>query len=84
MRCQNTCCRGVDSWYVSGEMIESVNAYPKRRRSASADAALRAEIQRMDKLTMEERMRAALSMAERFPDMQGTPQTRVNDVGADE
>jgi hypothetical protein len=64
-------------------MIGTANLYPKRRRSASADAALRAEIQRVEKMTIEERIRAALSIDGRFPNMQRTPQKRVKDVGHD-
>jgi hypothetical protein len=41
---------------------EQDNAFPKGRRSASADAALRAEMRRVGKLTMEQRMSEALSL----------------------
>ena len=64
-------------------MIATANSYPKRRRSASADAALRAEIQRVEKMTIEERIRAALSMELPFPNQPSTPQKRVKDVGQD-
>jgi hypothetical protein len=40
------------------------------RRSACADAALRAEIQRVEKMTMEQRMRAALTLGKGFSGMQ--------------
>ena len=36
------------------------------RRSASAEASLRAEIERVDRMTIEERVKAALSMGKRF------------------
>ncbi|MCX6880782.1 MAG: hypothetical protein NTW21_44315 [Verrucomicrobia bacterium] len=36
------------------------------RRSGCADAALRAEIERVRKMTVEERIKAALSMRQRF------------------
>ena len=36
------------------------------RRSASADAALRAEIERVKRMTIEERITAALTMRDRF------------------
>jgi hypothetical protein len=39
---------------------------PRRRRSASADAALRAELLRIEQMTIEERVKAALSIRERF------------------
>lgn len=45
---------------------EQENAFPKERRSASADAALRAEIKRVGKMTMEQRMSEALSLGKRF------------------
>lgn len=41
---------------------EQENAFPKERRSASADAALRAEMKRVGKMTMEQRMSEALSL----------------------
>jgi hypothetical protein len=41
---------------------EQDNAFPKGRRSASADAALRAEMRRVGKMTMEQRMNEALSL----------------------
>lgn len=47
-------------------MSEKKNVFPKARRSASADSALRAEIRRLGKLTMEQRMSAALSMGKRL------------------
>jgi hypothetical protein len=37
-----------------------------RRRSASAEAALRAEMARIEAMTIEERVKAALSLPERF------------------
>ena len=40
--------------------------FPRRRRSACADASLRAELERVDRMTIEERIKAALSMRERF------------------
>lgn len=36
------------------------------RRSACAEASLRAEIERVDRMTIEERVKAALSMGQRF------------------
>lgn len=36
------------------------------RRSASAEASLRAEIERVSRMTIEERIRAALTMKDRF------------------
>ena len=37
-----------------------------RRRSACGDASLRAEIDRVKRMTVEERIKAALTMRERF------------------
>lgn len=42
------------------------NTFPKARRSASADAAFRADAKRVEKMTMEERMSTALSLGKRF------------------
>jgi hypothetical protein len=38
----------------------------RRRRSACAEAAFRAQQERIDRMTVEERVKAALSMRERF------------------
>ena len=46
------------------EFEKSIN--PRRRRSASSQAALRAELERTGGMTIEERVKAALSMRERF------------------
>jgi hypothetical protein len=46
-------------------MTEKTSAM-KRRRSACADAALRAEIERVRRMSIEDRVKAALSMPERF------------------
>lgn len=43
-----------------------VDSIRKSRRSASADSSLRAEIQRVEKMTMEERIRTALSLGKGF------------------
>ena len=45
---------------------EQENAFPKDRRSASAEAALRAEMRRVGKMTMEQRMNEALSLGKRL------------------
>ena len=42
------------------------------RRSACADAALRAEMKRVEKMTVEERIKAALSLGRRFSLIQTT------------
>jgi len=47
-------------------MSELQPEFPRKRRSASADSALRAEIERVSRMTIEERIKAALSMRERF------------------
>ena len=47
-------------------MSKTPPARHRPRRSASADASLRAEIERVDRMTIEERVKAALSMRKRF------------------
>jgi hypothetical protein len=53
-------------------MPESDHALPKPRRSACADAALRAEISRVEKMTVGERIKAALSLGKGFSGIQRT------------
>ena len=58
-------CRGWPAGYnlvVSNE----VSSIPKQRPSASADAALLAEIERVRLMTVEERVREALSLKDRL------------------
>ena len=43
--------------------------FPKKRRSASADAAFLAEMERVSRMTVRERMEAACSMREQFGDL---------------
>jgi hypothetical protein len=64
-------------------MSETADIFPKRRRSTSADAALHAEMQRVEKLTIAERIRAALSMAGGFQSPPIPPKKQVNDTGQD-
>ncbi|MFU8894246.1 MAG: hypothetical protein ACNA8L_11530 [Luteolibacter sp.] len=40
--------------------------FPRKRRSASAEAALRQELARVEAMTLEERVLAALSLKKRF------------------
>lgn len=47
-------------------MPQSKPELPRRRRSACADASLRAELERVGQLSIEQRIKAALSMRERF------------------
>jgi hypothetical protein len=47
-------------------MSEPDSEFPRRRKSASADSALRAEIERVSRMSIEERVKAALSMRKRF------------------
>ena len=51
-------------------MSSEEHPHPEARRSASADASLRAEVRRVEKMTVEERIRAALSMGKRFKGLQ--------------
>ncbi len=47
--------------------MQASGSNPHRpRRSICADASLRAEIERVGKMTIEERVKAALSMGQRF------------------
>ncbi len=44
-------------------------SHPKKhrpRRSSCAEASLRAEMERVDRMTIEERVKASLSMGQRF------------------
>jgi hypothetical protein len=47
-------------------MSEPEREFPRRRKSASADSALRAEIERVSRMSIEERVKSALSMRKRF------------------
>ena len=51
-------------------MSRNEDTTAKARRSKSAEAALRAESKRVDKMTMEERMSAALTLGRRFSSIQ--------------
>ena len=50
---------------VSG-MTGKQSAFPRPRPSACADAAFKAELERVKRMTIEERVKASLSMRERF------------------
>lgn len=47
-------------------MAEAMNDKGTRRKSACSDAAQRAQLQQIKRMTIEERVKAALSMRERF------------------
>lgn len=70
---RDSVCPRPRNGYVRGAMTAAGNFDPKHRRSTSADAALRAEIQRVKRMTIEEPIRAALAPAERFSGMQANP-----------
>lgn len=53
-----------------------IHKHPLVRRSACADAALRAEMRRVEGMTIEQRMRAALTLGKRFPGMQTDSQLK--------
>ncbi|MGA0844965.1 MAG: hypothetical protein ACO3RV_00360 [Luteolibacter sp.] len=57
-------------------MNEVKSGMPKIRRSACADAALRAEIKRVAKMSVEERVKAALSLGRRFSAIQTTTEDK--------
>ena len=48
------------------------------RRSSCADAALRAELGRVSRMTIEERVKAALMMRERFDWLQPEAEKRIS------
>jgi hypothetical protein len=48
-------------------------ARPSGRRSACAEASLRAEIERLSRMTVEERITEALTMGRRFAGLKPTP-----------
>jgi hypothetical protein len=48
------------------------------RRSASADAALAAELERVSAMTIEERIKAALTMRDRFDWLRPVAESRVS------
>ena len=49
---------------------------PPQRRSRSASASRRAEMRRVERMTIEERIRAALTMSRRFAWLQPTTRAR--------
>lgn len=53
-------------WHQFCGVKDSHEPFPRRRRSASADAAFRQEQARIDAMSLEERVLAALSMRKRF------------------
>lgn len=50
---------------------KDIEGFPRMRRSACADSSLRAEIERVKKMTGEERMSAALNMGKVSSGSQG-------------
>lgn len=52
---------------------KAVSSLPKPRRSASAQASRQAELERLQRMSIEERILAALSMRDRFKGLQATP-----------
>ena len=68
----------AESWQKghAGCMPQSEMEIPRRRRSACADAALRAELERIVRMTIEERVKAALSMQELFAWLNPTAKTQ--------
>lgn len=62
------------------DMAENDKLYPKARSSKSAEAALRAEIRRMEEMTIEERIRAALSLAHRISGISDSSQGSLKNI----
>ena len=52
---------------------KAVSSQQKPRASASANASRRAELERLQRMSIEERILAALSMRDRFKGLQATP-----------
>lgn len=59
-------------------MPEQKPAITSPRRSASAEAALRAEIRRVSKMTIEQRIREALTLDEHFEGLRPAKSSRRN------
>ena len=58
-------------------MATPKSPFPKRRRSASADAALKGEIKRVEEMSIAERMETALAMGKSLAALPAvTKQTR--------
>ena len=57
-------------------MPQSKPELPRRRRSACADASLRAELERVGHLSIEQRIKAALSMRDRFAWLDPAPKRK--------
>ena len=55
---------------------QSQASLPPQRRSRSATASRRAEMRRVERMTVEERIRTALTMSRRFAWLQPTARTR--------
>ena len=54
-------------------MKRARNSFPKQRRSISASLALQAEIERVKKMTMLERVELALSLPNKHPWLSANP-----------
>lgn len=61
-------------------MSEADNSFPSRRKSASADASFVAELDRLNRMTMEDRIKEALSMPADFAWIKPTPASGENHV----
>ena len=55
---------------------QSAASLPPARRSSSAAASRRAEMRRIERMTVEERIRAALTMSRRFAWLQPAARNR--------
>jgi hypothetical protein len=59
---------------VKATSLSDAGATPRRSRSAAASR--RAEMRRIERMTVEERIHAALTMSRRFAWLQPTPRSR--------
>jgi hypothetical protein len=61
-------------------MSEADNRFPSRRKSVSAEKSFAAELERVRRMTMEERIKAALSIPADFAWINPTPAPDKNHV----
>lgn len=73
----------VPGWMVAHRRLRSAPepSVHRPRRSACADAALRAEIEYVKRMTIEERVKAALTMLDRFNRLLPVPAKKAEFLG---
>jgi hypothetical protein len=63
----------VPRFFLRAGGMEPEASFPRRRPSASHAASLQAEIERVRRMTIEERIKAALGMSARFAELRPAP-----------